>query len=280
VAKAIRASLGKTDRATLGEWFQLKLAKALKDIGEVPVLEEVIDNNPKDILIREGRIHIECKTFCYPTVCHAIHLEYDKVFKRLREALPDGDWIVFFKGEYVTDYFAPIILAPKDSIQNYDLFEVYKDDSPSFKLLDVESVIKSGIPQIQFYGRQYLDGEKLVPMANFCIPGLLNVRLIGPDINFVNTFLNPLHDKYKQMIDDAYNVLALDVSHIVGDFDVLRNELLKALLNSPYDKLHGILLGTTDGDGFRRQQMTYKPHDSLSLIATSIFENLPKVIPV
>jgi hypothetical protein len=46
-----------------GQWFQLEVGYILKSIGEFPIFEKKIDNNPKDILIRDEKIHIECKSF-------------------------------------------------------------------------------------------------------------------------------------------------------------------------------------------------------------------------
>lgn len=46
-----------------GEWFQLIVGFLLKSINEQPLFEQKIDGDPKDILIREGYIHIECKSF-------------------------------------------------------------------------------------------------------------------------------------------------------------------------------------------------------------------------
>lgn len=46
-----------------GEWFQLTVGYLLKSIKEHPQFEQKINSNPKDILIRNSHIHIECKSF-------------------------------------------------------------------------------------------------------------------------------------------------------------------------------------------------------------------------
>jgi len=46
-----------------GEWFQLTVGYLLKSVNEEPIFEQNIGGKPKDILIRKGEIHIECKSF-------------------------------------------------------------------------------------------------------------------------------------------------------------------------------------------------------------------------
>ena len=46
-----------------GEWFQLIVGYLLESVDEQPLFEQKIDGDPKDILLRQGDIHIECKSF-------------------------------------------------------------------------------------------------------------------------------------------------------------------------------------------------------------------------
>lgn len=46
-----------------GEWFQLTVGYLLISVNEQLIFEQKIDGIPKDILIRDGNIHIECRSF-------------------------------------------------------------------------------------------------------------------------------------------------------------------------------------------------------------------------
>jgi hypothetical protein len=46
-----------------GEWFQLIVGYLLRSVNEQPLFEQKVDGNPKDILLRQGDVHIECKSF-------------------------------------------------------------------------------------------------------------------------------------------------------------------------------------------------------------------------
>jgi hypothetical protein len=279
VAKALKASFGKVDRETLGEWFQLRLAKSLKEIGETPVLEAKINNKPKDILIRGGKVHIECKSFRRPVVCNSVYHEYQKFFKTLRDVLGDGEWVVTLKGKYSGNYFNAIRSLQHDNFRRNDLFDIHKSDAPIVRV-NVKNVMKHGAPELYLFGKQYMEGTKVTPMAYLCIPGSFGIKFIGPEIDFVNAFLSTLHQKYKQMIDGVCNVLALDVSGIVGDFSDLQSELIKAIQLSNYHKISAVLPVFVFGNCCKISGSIFKDDDSLGNMAESIFEKLYRIDPL
>jgi hypothetical protein len=281
VAKALKASFRKVERETVGEWFQLKLAKSLKEVGEVPVLEKKVKGVPKDILLRDDTVHIECKSFCRPTtVCAAVYQAQDEFLKKLQAKLGNGDWMLTLRGQYSDGYSIPDSAFSGSRIEDNEFFELRKSVIVDIKLRSVENAKEHGVREVSFRGVQYLDGKRAVPFTYVCVPGSFNVKVIGPNIDFVNPILSPLHEKYSQMVDGVCNVLALNVTNVVGDFEVLSREICQALTLFKFQKLSGLMLVALKSTQCSIVMSTVRNDSSMGTIAASVFERLPKVGPL
>jgi hypothetical protein len=60
---AVKKSINRATDVPHGDWFHLRVAYLLHGLGEEISLEQKVNGTPKDILLREGQVIVECKSF-------------------------------------------------------------------------------------------------------------------------------------------------------------------------------------------------------------------------
>lgn len=248
VIKAIRNSSEISLYMPEGDWFQIYVGSVLVlNKEEIQFEKSIRGSAPKDIVLREKTVQIECKAFLMSEWVKIIWRAHAETFRAISNLFPKGNWRVSINRDWnerrdLGDVIECIKMIPDFNAEQIAKKAPYLQVIPSaHKMEPTGSWDPEKIKMMGIFGTATPSEGIEMPFSAAYANGV-SILFEGPHFDQFTRYENAISEKHYQMVDGACNILAMNTDSFTGDTNSLPRKLNDVLSNRQIDKISGLLL--------------------------------------